>query len=320
MRLDLVHESQWKGRVARVGVGQHCGYDSSLNFGRLTQAPELKSLGVDCFFDRMARKIVGRSIARPDCAGGGPGTMVLREFAACEVGREGTQIFPRFRLENINPHSLTLSAVDDGCKRRDWDSGNRRTCIPLRQSFYLAAPNSPRIAPRLERDDLLFESLSRSTLLLEHDLFRKPASTFRDHALEVGLTRSHRPFAVHDRASRQRSAPRRGARFVIRSTARPIARDIGCGSEQWPSRRNRRLPPKSDRTGWSTFHAPRMQAGARLVSLPPAPVLSYLAANDDATLRLTGAIVQGVRPWLPCLKRPIEADILWCARRGPRET
>src|SRR5258708_9751721 len=30
---------------------------------------------------------------------------------------------------------------------------------------------------------LFFESSSRSTLLLEHDLFRKPVSTFRDHAL-----------------------------------------------------------------------------------------------------------------------------------------
>jgi hypothetical protein len=28
-----------------------------------------------------------------------------------------------------------------------------------------------------------FESASRSSLLLEHDLFRKPVSTFRDHAL-----------------------------------------------------------------------------------------------------------------------------------------
>src|SRR3984893_5028503 len=30
---------------------------------------------------------------------------------------------------------------------------------------------------------LFFESSSRSILLLEHDLFRKPAPTFRDHAI-----------------------------------------------------------------------------------------------------------------------------------------
>jgi hypothetical protein len=29
--------------------------------------------------------------------------MVLWEFAAREVGCEGMQIFPRFRLENVNP-------------------------------------------------------------------------------------------------------------------------------------------------------------------------------------------------------------------------
>jgi len=36
-------------------------------------------------------------------------------------------------------------------------------------------------APGAER--LIFEPSSQSTLLAEHDLFRKPASTFRDHAL-----------------------------------------------------------------------------------------------------------------------------------------
>src|SRR6266576_3415676 len=35
----------------------------------------------------------------------------------------------------------------------------------------------------LERDDFIFESSSPSSLLMEHDLFRKPVSTFRDYAL-----------------------------------------------------------------------------------------------------------------------------------------
>src|SRR5262249_50436633 len=34
---------------------------------------------------------------------------------------------------------------------------------------------------------LFFESSSHSTLLLEHDLFRKPVSTFRDHALDMRI-------------------------------------------------------------------------------------------------------------------------------------
>src|SRR5262245_45878145 len=78
--------------------------DSSPDFGCLAQPPELKSLGIDGFFDGIAREIVGRSVVRSDRAGGGPGTMLLWEFAAREVGREGTQVFPRFRLEDVNPH------------------------------------------------------------------------------------------------------------------------------------------------------------------------------------------------------------------------
>jgi hypothetical protein len=35
----------------------------------------------------------------------------------------------------------------------------------------------------LERDDFILESSSRSRFLFEHDLFRKPLHTFRDHAL-----------------------------------------------------------------------------------------------------------------------------------------
>src|SRR5436190_10992812 len=42
----------------------------------------------------------------------------------------------------------------------------------------------------LERDDFIFESSSRSSLFVEHDLYRKPVSTFRDHAL--GRLRSKR--------------------------------------------------------------------------------------------------------------------------------
>src|SRR5215468_4875626 len=85
-------------------------FDSGLRFG-LLEAPELKSLGIDCLLDRSAGEVVRRSVIRTDRAGGGPGTMVLREFAAHEVACEGPQISPRFRLENINSHGLTLSAV-----------------------------------------------------------------------------------------------------------------------------------------------------------------------------------------------------------------
>src|SRR5262249_55933451 len=40
----------------------------------------------------------------------------------------------------------------------------------------------------LERDDFIFESSSPSNLFVEQDLFRKPVSTFRDHALAFERT------------------------------------------------------------------------------------------------------------------------------------
>src|SRR5262245_52423745 len=94
---------------------------ASGRFGFVDHAPELKSLGIDCLLDRSAREVVRRSVIRTDRAGGGPGTMALRELAAREVAREGPQTSPCFRLENVNSHDLTLSAVDDGrqtCRRR----------------------------------------------------------------------------------------------------------------------------------------------------------------------------------------------------------
>jgi len=96
-------------------------FASRPGFGLLDHAPELKSFRVDCFLDRRAGEVMGRSVVRADRAGGGPGTMALRELAAREVARERPQILPRFRLENVNPHGLILSAVDDGrqtCRRR----------------------------------------------------------------------------------------------------------------------------------------------------------------------------------------------------------
>src|SRR5262249_13689075 len=74
---------------------------ASGRFGFFEHAPELKSLGIDCLLDRSAREVVRRSIIRTDRAGGGPGTMALRELAAGEVAREGPQTSPRFRLENV---------------------------------------------------------------------------------------------------------------------------------------------------------------------------------------------------------------------------
>src|SRR5262245_60562247 len=80
----------------------------------LGQAPELKSFGVDCLFDRVAREIMGWSLLRPDGARCGPRTQLLRKPAAREIACEGLQTFSRLRFENINAHDSTLSAVNDG--------------------------------------------------------------------------------------------------------------------------------------------------------------------------------------------------------------
>jgi hypothetical protein len=86
---------------------------SGLRCRLLGQAPELKSFGVDCLFDRVAREFMGWSLLRPDGARCGPRTQLLWKPTAGEIARESLQTFPRLRFENINPHDSTLSAVND---------------------------------------------------------------------------------------------------------------------------------------------------------------------------------------------------------------
>src|SRR5207237_2675721 len=85
----------------RAASGWSCGF--------LGQTPELKSLGLDCSLDRIAREIMRRSLFRTDGASGGPRTMLLWKSAAREVASEGLQTFPRLRLENVNSHGSILS-------------------------------------------------------------------------------------------------------------------------------------------------------------------------------------------------------------------
>jgi hypothetical protein len=102
---------------------------SGLRLCLLGQAPELKSFGVDCLFDRVAREFVGRSLLRPDGARCGPRTQLLWKPAAREIARESLQTFPRLRFENINPHDSTLSAVNDTKRRAPCHPRNPRRCL-----------------------------------------------------------------------------------------------------------------------------------------------------------------------------------------------
>jgi hypothetical protein len=59
-----------------------------LGFHLLAQTLELKSLYIDCFFDRIAGEVMGRGLVRPDHPRNGPGTVVLREFAPRRIAGE----------------------------------------------------------------------------------------------------------------------------------------------------------------------------------------------------------------------------------------
>src|SRR5262249_16134412 len=75
----------------RVKIDSCTEFTSDPSFAFLKKAPKLESLGIDCFFDRFAGEVIGRSVVGPDGAGGGPGTMVLWKPAAREVARESLQ-------------------------------------------------------------------------------------------------------------------------------------------------------------------------------------------------------------------------------------
>jgi hypothetical protein len=60
-----------------------------LGFHLLAQTLELKSLYIDCFFDRIAGEVMGRDLVRPDHSRNSPGTALLREFAPRRIAGQG---------------------------------------------------------------------------------------------------------------------------------------------------------------------------------------------------------------------------------------
>src|SRR5271166_3559049 len=68
-----------------AGPGDRRSTSSSLGFHLLAQTPELKSLYIDCFFDRIAGEVMGRGLVRPDHPRNNPGTVVLRKFAPVDL-------------------------------------------------------------------------------------------------------------------------------------------------------------------------------------------------------------------------------------------
>jgi hypothetical protein len=116
-RAEQSHLNSSRVRIKQLKISGHYALDkdgrawkfaSRVSFGFLRQAPELKSLRIDSFFDCSPREIMRRGLLRPYRAGGGPGTKLLWKPAAREIAREGQQTFPGFRLENVNPHGSTF--------------------------------------------------------------------------------------------------------------------------------------------------------------------------------------------------------------------
>ncbi len=69
------------------------------------------------------------------------------------------------RRKDLVPEIITIAA----------SIGADRVAVPIR--------TRPAAARALKQDDFFFELSSRLSSLFEHDLFRKPLHTFRDHAL-----------------------------------------------------------------------------------------------------------------------------------------
>src|SRR5262249_25318915 len=103
---------------------------SDWGFRLLAETPQLKSLGIDCFLDRIAREIVRRLSLWCDNPSNGPGTMLRREFAAARIAGEGVQFLSRLGLENVDAHGLSLSDLRSGLKPpRMIGHQRRRNCL-----------------------------------------------------------------------------------------------------------------------------------------------------------------------------------------------
>jgi hypothetical protein len=76
----------------------------------IAQAPKLKAFCVDCFLDRIARQVVGRSFVRCYCPGSSPGTVLARKFVHVGVAGESAQPV-RSLLRNCSINLGTLTRV-----------------------------------------------------------------------------------------------------------------------------------------------------------------------------------------------------------------
>src|SRR5215469_1337001 len=248
-------------------------FASGLRF-RFLQAPELKSLRIDCFFDRAPREVVGRRVIRADRAGGRPGTMALRELAAHEVACEGPQTSPRFRLENINSHGLTFPRLTMGDRRVAGGSALEVGAHQIVRALAAARINLGR--PRADQIPIRIERAQQPRLVGLHVGLNSLQRVLGDEECDLHRT------VVSPKTHR---APRRIECAALVGKAqrhrRPFAAvDAGVRSRYWLRARMTAVAPKQAAAAKPrlnrVIHMSRsscLQAGARLVSLPPAPGL-----------------------------------------------
>src|SRR6516162_6278851 len=289
-------------------------FASGPGFGFLDHAPELKSLGIDCFLDRSAREVVRRSVIGTDRAGGGPGTMILRQLAAREVGRERPQILPRFRLENVNPHGLILSGVDDGRRMRHGASlevGAHQIVRPFAAALInLGCRRADQVPMRIERAQqprlveahLGLNALERVLGDEECNLHRAVVSpkTHRaprriERAALVGKTQPHRrPFAAVPASGRAADHDRppsaaRARRYPLDRATRLLYAMTTAATPKQAAEANARLNTVIHMSRSSYCRRERdWSLGHRRLDC------SCVMADDGMTVRSMHAIVQGI--------------------------
>jgi hypothetical protein len=101
----------------------------------IAQAPKLKAFCVDCFLDRIARQVVGRSFVRCYCPGSSPGTVLARKFVHVRVAGESAQPVRSLRFENVDAHGDLISRKRSEFEGRQCVNVYQRIGGAKRQSF-----------------------------------------------------------------------------------------------------------------------------------------------------------------------------------------
>src|SRR5882672_6818131 len=91
----------------------------------VAQSPKLKAFRIDCFLDRVARQVVGRSIVRRYGPGSSPGAVLVRKFVHIGVACKGAQPVRGLRFENVNAHGAPWLKLPNAARFKGQQYPNR---------------------------------------------------------------------------------------------------------------------------------------------------------------------------------------------------